>query len=188
MIFRNCRSASSMPAAVQRSAISPDDQRFTLRWVRDGRLRRRPGPLLDILPDGLRRSAVAAGGDASQHPLRHRTRERIAVVATLGTNQPGDVLGQQRLEHLQARAHGQGEQPLAGGAGQLGNRSAVGIFGTAVPFWSSFLADARHPPHGRSQAGTATSSSTKTGTTSVRLPGADALGRYHGRGRSTVSR
>jgi hypothetical protein len=122
MIFRNCRSASSMPAAVQRSAISPDDQRFTLRWVRDGRLRRRPGPLLDILPDGLRRSAVAAGGDASQHPLRHRTRERIAVVATLGTNQPGDVLGQQRLQHLQARAHRQGEQALAGGAGQLGNR------------------------------------------------------------------
>jgi hypothetical protein len=23
-----------MPAAVQRSAISPDDQRFTLRWLR----------------------------------------------------------------------------------------------------------------------------------------------------------
>src|SRR5437867_3791600 len=34
MIFRNCRSASSMPAAVQRSAISPDDQRSTVRWVR----------------------------------------------------------------------------------------------------------------------------------------------------------
>jgi hypothetical protein len=34
MIFRNCRSTSSMPAAVQRSAISPVDQRFTLRWVR----------------------------------------------------------------------------------------------------------------------------------------------------------
>src|SRR5919198_5687259 len=34
MIFRNCFSASSMPAAVQRSAISPDDQCFTLRWVR----------------------------------------------------------------------------------------------------------------------------------------------------------
>ena len=34
MIFRNWRSASSMPAAVQRSAISPDDQRFTFRWVR----------------------------------------------------------------------------------------------------------------------------------------------------------
>src|SRR6266700_2633256 len=34
MIFRNWRSASSMPAAVQRSAISPDDQRLTLRWVR----------------------------------------------------------------------------------------------------------------------------------------------------------
>src|SRR5438128_5187504 len=34
MIFRNCFSASSMPAAVQHSAVSPDDQRFTLRWVR----------------------------------------------------------------------------------------------------------------------------------------------------------
>src|SRR6266545_4546063 len=34
MIFRNCCSASSMPAAVQRSAISPEDQRLTLRWVR----------------------------------------------------------------------------------------------------------------------------------------------------------
>jgi hypothetical protein len=34
MIFRNCRSASSMPAAVQRRAISPELQRFTLRWVR----------------------------------------------------------------------------------------------------------------------------------------------------------
>jgi transposase InsO family protein len=40
-------------------------------------------------------------------------------------------------------------------------------FGTAVPFWSSFLADARHLPHGRSQAGTATSTSTGTGTTSL---------------------
>ena len=34
MIRRNCRSASSMPAAVQRSAISPDCQRLTLRLVR----------------------------------------------------------------------------------------------------------------------------------------------------------
>jgi hypothetical protein len=40
------------------------------------------------------------------------------------------------------------------------------FFDTAVPFWSSFLADARHLPHGRSQAGTATSTSTETGTTS----------------------
>jgi hypothetical protein len=37
----------------------------------------------------------------------------------------------------------------------------------AVPFWSSSLADARHLPHGRHQAGTATSSSTKSGTTSL---------------------
>jgi hypothetical protein len=46
----------------------------------------------------------------------------VGVVAALGTDQPGDVLGQQRLQHLQARAHRQGEQALAGGAGQLGNR------------------------------------------------------------------
>jgi hypothetical protein len=34
MILRNCRSASSIPAAVQRSAISPDCQRLTLGLVR----------------------------------------------------------------------------------------------------------------------------------------------------------
>src|SRR3990172_831239 len=34
MIRRNRRSASSMPAAVQRNAISPDCQRLTLRLVR----------------------------------------------------------------------------------------------------------------------------------------------------------
>ena len=39
------------------------------------------------------------------------------------------------------------------------------VFGTAVGFWSSFLADARYRPHGRHQAGTATATSTGTGTT-----------------------
>jgi hypothetical protein len=34
MILRNCRSASSIPAAVHLSAISPDDQRLTLRLAR----------------------------------------------------------------------------------------------------------------------------------------------------------
>ena len=52
-------------------------------------------------------------------------------------------------------------------------------FGTAVPFWSSDLAVARHLPHGRSQAGTATSI-TGTGTTSL----ADQLGVSH----NTVAR
>ena len=46
----------------------------------------------------------------------------VGVVAALGADQPGDVLGQQGLQHLQARAHRQGEQALAGSAGQLGNR------------------------------------------------------------------
>ena len=33
MILRNCCSATSMPAAVQRLRMSPSCQRFTLRWV-----------------------------------------------------------------------------------------------------------------------------------------------------------
>ena len=33
MILRNCCSATSMPAAVQRLRMSPSRQRFTLRWV-----------------------------------------------------------------------------------------------------------------------------------------------------------
>jgi hypothetical protein len=41
-------------------------------------------------------------------------------VATLGPDQPGDVLLEHDLEHLQAGPHRQGEQPLAGGAGQFG--------------------------------------------------------------------
>src|SRR5512132_2638779 len=72
---------------------------------------------------------------------------------------------------------------LAGGTAQLGQRDRD-PFGqdqlgsdrqgrvrilrqVAVPFWSSFLADARHLPHGRHQAGTATSTSTGPGTTSA---------------------
>ena len=43
-------------------------------------------------------------------------------------------------------------------------------FGMAVPFWSSDLAVARHLPHGRHQAGTATSRPTGTGTTSHLRP------------------
>src|SRR5215218_9179633 len=70
-----------------------------------------------------------------------------------------------------------------GGAGQLGDRDGHPLgqlpqawsvaaewwvsFGTAVPSWSSGLAVARHLPHGRHQAGTATSTSTRPGTTSV---------------------
>jgi hypothetical protein len=49
-------------------------------------------------------------------------RGAVGVVAALGADQPGDVLLEHGLEHLQASPHGQGEQALAGGAGQLGNR------------------------------------------------------------------
>ena len=45
----------------------------------------------------------------------------------------------------------------------------------AVPFWSSGLAVARHLPHGRHQAGTATSTSTKPGTTSSKRPPASPV-------------
>ena len=37
-------------------------------------------------------------------------------------DQPGDVLGEHALEHLQAGPYGQGQQPLAGGTGKLSDR------------------------------------------------------------------
>jgi hypothetical protein len=46
----------------------------------------------------------------------------VGIVAALGANQPSDVGGQHGLKDLQAGAHGQGQQPLTGGAGQLGTR------------------------------------------------------------------
>jgi hypothetical protein len=46
----------------------------------------------------------------------------IRVVAGLGAVQPSDVLGQHGLQHPQAGPKRQGQQPLAGGAGQLGDR------------------------------------------------------------------
>ena len=53
--------------------------------------------------------------------MPHRRPRR--VVAALGADQPGDVFGEHGLEHLQAGPDRQGEQPLAGGAGQLGDRN-----------------------------------------------------------------
>jgi hypothetical protein len=108
----------------------------------------------------------------------------VRLMAALGTDQPIDILSKHDLQHLEASSNGQGEEALAGGAGQLGQRDrdpfgqdklGSGRQGrvrilrhVAVPFWSSFLADARHLPHGRHQAGTPTSSSTNSGTTSER--------------------
>jgi hypothetical protein len=48
-------------------------------------------------------------------------RRPLGVVAALGADQAGDILGQQSLQHLQAGPNGQGQQALTGGAGQLGN-------------------------------------------------------------------
>ena len=55
---------------------------------RDGRLRRRPRPLLDLSADRLLRAPVAAGGDAGQHPLQHRTRQRVTVGEVVVGAQP----------------------------------------------------------------------------------------------------
>jgi hypothetical protein len=44
----------------------------------DCRFRRRPRLLLDLLADRLLPAAVAAGGDAGEHPLQHNPRELIA--------------------------------------------------------------------------------------------------------------
>ena len=49
-------------------------------------------------------------------------RRPVRVVAALGADQPGDILVQHDLQHLQAGPHRQGQQALAGGAGQLGDR------------------------------------------------------------------
>ena len=112
-------------------------------------------------------------------------RGTVGVVAASGADQPVNVGVQETVEHAQAGPHREGEQTLPGGAGQLAQRDRD-LFGqdklgsgrqgrvrilrhVAVPFWSSFLADARHLPHGRHQAGTATSSSTKPGTTSAEV-------------------
>src|SRR5215211_4495396 len=46
----------------------------------------------------------------------------LREVAALGPDQPGDVFGEHGLKHLQAGPHGQGQQPLTGGAGKLGDR------------------------------------------------------------------
>ena len=48
----------------------------------------------------------------------------LREVAALGADQPGDVLVEHGLQHLQAGPHRQGEQPLAGGAGKLGDGNA----------------------------------------------------------------
>ena len=107
-------------------------------------------------------------------------RSTVGVVAASGADQPVNVGVQETVEHAQAGPHREGEQTLPGGAGQLAQRDRdllgqdqLGVGGqgrvrilrhVAVPFWSSFLAVARHLPHGRHQAGTATTSSTKSGS------------------------
>jgi hypothetical protein len=99
-------------------------------------------------------------------------RDPVRLMAALGTDQPVDVGVKQAPQHAQAGPHRQREQALAGGAGELGEgdgdlfgQDQVGVGGqgrmrilrhVAVPFWSSSLAVARHLPHGRHQAGTAT--------------------------------
>jgi hypothetical protein len=150
-----------------------------------GRQRELPGAVGAAHPRPIDPEPPAAEGDLTGlGTVTHRAPMR--VVAALRPDQPGDVGGRHDLQHLQARPDRQGEQALAGNAGQLGNRNghllrqlelgkvgrdgAVGILRHGGPFWSSFLADARHLPHGRHQAGTATSTSTGTGTTSRVVP------------------
>jgi hypothetical protein len=43
-------------------------------------------------------------------------------VATLGVDQPVDISLKQAPQHPQAGPHGEGQQALPGGAGQLGER------------------------------------------------------------------
>jgi hypothetical protein len=64
--------------------------------------------------------AATQGHLARLAAMAHRS--PLREVAALGTDQPGDILDQHGLKHLQAGPHRQGQQPLAGGAGKLGDR------------------------------------------------------------------
>jgi hypothetical protein len=130
-----------------------------------------PRPV-DPDPAAAEGDPAGLGAMADRGPLR--------VVAALGADQPLDVGVQQAPQYPQAGSNGKGEQPLAGCTGQLSHRDGdpfgkhqLGVGGqgpvrilrhVAVPFWSSSLVVARHLPHGRHQAGTATSTSTKPGS------------------------
>jgi hypothetical protein len=46
----------------------------------------------------------------------------VGLMAALGADQPVDISLQQAVQHAQPGPHRQGEQALAGGAGQLGHR------------------------------------------------------------------
>jgi hypothetical protein len=127
-----------------------------------------PGPVGGPDPRSAYPHPAATKGDLARlAAVAHRG--PIQVVAPPGADQPGDVLVQHRLQHLQPRADRQREQALTGGAGKLGNRDGDRggqlqlrlIWGTGVlgilrhggPLLSSFLADARHLPHGRLRRG-----------------------------------
>jgi len=71
MILRNWRSASSMPAAVQRRHMSPDCQRLTLRLVR------RQISIIDSI--GFVEDSVRQSGPVDPEPLqRHGLLESFA--------------------------------------------------------------------------------------------------------------
>jgi hypothetical protein len=77
----------------------------------------------------------------------------VKVVAALGADQPSDVGGQHHLEHLQARPNRQSEQPLASGAGQLGDRDGhlLGQLELGLVGGGAAVGILRHggPPSGR---------------------------------------
>ena len=93
MIFRNCRSASSTPAAVQRSAISPELQRFTLRCVQ------RTISIIDsigfVLERPLEVAADAEPGERERllHPLAERAGGAGVGVVELAAELPELVEG-----------------------------------------------------------------------------------------------
>jgi hypothetical protein len=133
-----------------------------------GRHRQLPGAVRGPDPRSTDpHSAAAQGHLAGFGAVPHGG--TAGVVAALGADQPGDVLSEQGLQHLQAGPHRQRAQALAGGLGKLSDRDghllgqhklgtvssggAVGILRHGGPSWSSDLAVARPLPHGRSPGG-----------------------------------
>jgi hypothetical protein len=159
------RSAQGKAAAPIPAGHGPGD-----RQLRGGRARNRATSGSSGIGTGRRHPPVPR--PPHDQPRRDRSQR-----PTAGWEYRWQPLGTSSA--VDTSADRQGEQPVADSADQLGNGHVICSgsrrcgwllvaawwvsFGTAVPFWSSFLADARHLPHGRSQAGTATSTSTARG-------------------------
>ena len=140
------------------------------------RHRHLPGPVGGADPRSAHPHPAAAKGDlAGLGAVPYRS--PLGVVTAPGADQPGDILFEHGVQHLQSGADRQREQSLAGGAGKLGNRDGdrggqlqlrlvggagvMGILRHGGPLLVELLGGCPTPTTRQAQAGTATSTSTR---------------------------